>query len=97
MEEAIINDESILLIDSHHGIYIPHLFWTHHRNELNGFSHEEMAMFNEDLKSPDEENYWDSWEDILNRGEIERDKKKYILHHEEDLWLILKDSTQENS
>ena len=97
MDEAIINEESILLIDSHHGIYIPHLFWTRHNHELEGFTIEDMAMFNEDLKSPDEENYWESWEEILNRGEVTRDKKKYILHHEEDLWLIPKNSTKENS
>jgi hypothetical protein len=96
MEETI-NDESILLIDGHHGIYIPHLFWTNYKHQLEGFTDEEMAILDKDLRSPDEEHYWEAWEEVLDNGTVVIDKKKYTLYQNDDLWLIPQNSTKEDS
>ena len=76
------NDSLILLVDSHHGIYIPQIFSEQFADLLTT----EQAK---DLSNPDNEFYWEAWEDVLSNIQVE-DKKgnKYNIFQSEDLWAI---------
>lgn len=71
-----------LLIDGHHGVYIPKLF-------ADMFPEHLFFEEREILKSgPDNETYWQIWEDVLDREFIHPVEGKGTLYQDEDLWLI---------
>jgi hypothetical protein len=77
---------SILLIDSHNGIYVPHVF-------LNNWSkfvidRDKMVPYLEDLQDVGGEYYWDSWEYILDNAKLKMQNKEYVLRQNEDVWAI---------
>ena len=73
-----------LLIDGHHGIYIPYLFCSHYAAQFQGIDQEDI----ETCLDIENEFYWDSWSNILDNAYIVRDGKKYILWQDTDLFLI---------
>ena len=84
-------DCELLLSDSH-GIYIPKL-WC---DELS--SEEEAERFSVSWDSvlvcqsgPDEELYWDAWQEILDSAEWEEDGVEWRLHQSADLWRVRAD------
>lgn len=81
-------DCELLLSDSH-GVYIPK-FWC---DELS--SEEEAERFSVSWDSvlvcqsgPDEELYWDAWQEILDSAEWEEDGVEWRLHQSGDLWKV---------
>jgi len=52
-----------LIMDGHHGQYIPQLFATViHPSQVNDEAKEDLQAL---LLGPDEEGYWDAWERVL--------------------------------
>ena len=70
-----------LLIDSHHGVYIPKFFAES--------EHGKLLTDNErkELSNPESEHYWDTWDDVLN-STFTINGVECILWHDEDLWAI---------
>ena len=78
--------EPILLLDGHHGVYIPQIFAGFELlgNVKTPLTQEEKN----DLKSPDNELYWDTWYNLLTNFEITIDGVDYYLYQDDDLWLM---------
>jgi hypothetical protein len=73
---------AVLLIDSHHGQYIPQLF----ADKFGQFI--ENEAYNADLLSPDGEFYWESWEYVLDNTTIQIEGKPYTLYQDGDLFAL---------
>jgi hypothetical protein len=78
-------DNVVLLLSDARGIMIP-------RDFVEQFSVEKFTGITEwaieTCKNPDNEGYWDAWDDILNNARYTEDGKEYSLHQDGDLWLI---------
>ena len=87
----------ILLFGGAYGVYIPQMFaeqchpegtywrWNYQRDR-------------EDLRNPENENYWEAWEDVLNEAYYidPANGIKYVLHQDDDLWAIQDGYSYEN-
>lgn len=84
-----IEKKAILIRDSHHGVYIPHIvteaFINDERFDWSDVSDESVKTL---LNGCDEEFYWESWEDVLNNLKIEVDGEPYHMIQNQDVWLI---------
>ena len=78
MEE--LPDNAEFLIGSGFGVYIPQMFAATFRSQLS----ERQAQGLSDPENPD---YWDTWDQVLNKTFTIRGKS-YTLWHSEDLWAI---------
>ncbi|AQW88558.1 hypothetical protein pEaSNUABM50_00031 [Erwinia phage pEa_SNUABM_50] len=74
-----------LLCDSHHGVYIPQIMI--HRLKDNGWRNIPLNAV-EVLSHPDNEDYWDTWNQVLDNAEWhdEYTTQVFKLHHDGDLW-----------
>lgn len=83
-------ESAILLVDSHHGIYVPQIFAQLEFNHpLEGVSAEDIEILS---SGPDSEYYLDTWEAVGSNAVITSDEgTRYRLHQDEDLWLIPED------
>ena len=84
-----IAKKAVLLIDSHHGIYIPQIFAEMYESSPNvnwdDISKDDIKI----LKDPDHEWYWEVWDSVLNNVTITDDNGVvHTLHNNEDLWAI---------
>jgi hypothetical protein len=89
MKKTIEND-AILIADSHHGQYIPQLVV---EGELNNPNWNWTKCNKEDidvvLDGVENEFYWDAWCDIEDSVEItDNEGTKYFLIFNEDLWAV---------
>jgi hypothetical protein len=85
MQEYDMEPTRELLLDSHHGIYIPQLFSEMTISE-DVVSEEQKNILKE---GPDNEYYWDVWTEVLDNAEIVHDNKVWRLEQEEgDLWAV---------
>jgi hypothetical protein len=73
-----------LMVDNHHGIYIPQIFAETVRRELfaDSISAEDYAILE---AGPDHENYWDAWDAVLMSAETEDGTS---LYQDGDLWAV---------
>jgi hypothetical protein len=82
----------ILLIDSNRGVYIPKQFTEIYGSELpKNASNEKkvnlmLALL--DLHFPENENYWSSWEYVLDNFTLTFEGTEYYLYQESDLWAV---------
>ena len=80
-----------LLLDDHHGIYIPQLFAEQFGDDADdvaqkwGVSAENVNIL---LQGPDAEGYWDAWDMILNVAERTVNGKTYTLFQDGALWAV---------
>jgi hypothetical protein len=79
---------AILLVGSGFGIYVPQAFIESHESEIAWPDDSRIDETLLDLKSPDNELYWESWTYILDNCKLILDKKVYVLYQNEDLWAI---------
>jgi len=86
LEQAYENGQIQLLISDASGIYIPQEFarsYVVQEASLDG----DMEIC---AAGPDEEYYWESWENILNHGTIMGTSgKAWTLMQDGDLWAIV--------
>ncbi len=83
-ETETILDNAVLLVDGHYGIYIPQIF-------AEQFPRSITRQQKEDLSDPNNEFYWEAWEDVLNEATVWINDKPYYLLQEDDLWAIPKE------
>ena len=99
-----IEEKAILIRDSHHGVYIPHLvanefapcgnspYSSGHFNGFRKFTFDWSDVAEESVKillnGCDEEFYWEAWEDVLDNLKIEIDGEPYRMIQNQDVWLI---------
>ena len=89
-QKKAITNEPVLLVDCHHGIYIPNIFM----QEINNGSYKvknlsEISELFTDLASPENDFYWESWEDMLNNCIlIDLKGNEYTLWQNDDLWAV---------
>lgn len=85
-----------LLLSDARGIYIPRDFYEDFDLDKWNLKAEELT----ELSDLENENYWDTWEYVLNNAYFVIDGKKYTLYQEGDLLAIaydhLSDDEKEN-
>jgi len=73
-----------LLVDSHHGVYVPQIFAQ--MVQADQIEADDKSIL---LEGPENEDYWETWEDVLNYCELtDQDGNKFTLHHDFDLWAV---------
>lgn len=78
-------ENSIMVVDSHHGVYQPKIFVECYRHLITGVSKDTLS----ELTSPDNEHYWEAWEDLLNTATVTSTcGKSYRVEQIEDVWLV---------
>ena len=82
---------AVLLVGSAFGVYIPQAFVEKYEKSIGWPDDSRIDETLLDLKSPDNEFYWESWEYVLDNCKLLLDKKAYVLYHHEDLWAIPED------
>lgn len=84
-----IENEAILIADSHHGIYIPQLVVKSQlNNPLWDWSEVEKEYVQSVINGPDDEFYWDAWDVIESNVIINYNGEKYFLVMNEGLWAV---------
>lgn len=88
-----MTENSILLLDSNRGVYIPHQFG----NMMRGYTRsninevfEEMLIL-EEGNPHDTEHYWEAWDKVLNEFWFERPSgERFELYQSDhgDLWAV---------
>lgn len=73
-----------LLIDSHHGVYIPQLFAQHCAHEWIGISPDNLGIM---IHGPDHEYYFEAWDMVLNNAR-HKSLPWLTLYQDGDLWAI---------
>lgn len=77
---------SQLFLDSNRGVYIPRDFAVMvERSNVSGVSADDWDTLE---LGPEEEWYWEAWENVLNNAVIEDGGVFFNLHHDGDLWLV---------
>ena len=84
-----IAEQAVLLLDSHHGVYIPQLAVKYYSQEPNwdwsNVSEEDIQSL---LNGVEDENYWEAWEQVLDNVTFDVDDVRYIIVQNEDLWAV---------
>jgi hypothetical protein len=67
MDETMMDYYPMLLVDGHHGQYVPQVFAEQFNNRMWG-----LEEFDPDyqtiLKGPDEEFYWECWDAVMDKA-----------------------------
>lgn len=84
----------LILLDTR-GIYIPRDFVCDDWNEIDHEHCEAWGVKTKDaeiLQNPDNEGYWDTWNNVLNYAEFtDSEGNKFKLYQDGDLWGICYD------
>lgn len=84
-------EDSVLLFDENRGVYIPQNFVNETGNSIEEVA-EKWHLNIDDLKilvnGPDDEMYWDAWDNVLRDAWTIHEGKKYTLHQDGDLWAV---------
>lgn len=75
-----------LLVDNFRGIYVPLSFAKGYDLKQFGFSDEKIKELKSDLSSPENEFYWEAWEDVLDNA-VTKDGET-LFQHDGNLWLV---------
>ena len=75
-----------LLIDSNRGVFVAQSFAANYNYLDHNIKADDLAIL---LEGPENEDYWETWEDVLNYCELtDQDGNKFTLHHDSDLWAV---------
>ena len=78
----------IHLLNSARGVYIPQNFCEGFDLPSWGLDPESWAV-KTCLSGPETDDYWDAWEEILNKAVCkDSDGNEYTLHQDGDLWAV---------
>ena len=77
-----------LLVDSHHGIYVPKVFVENYDLKEFGFNDDDIAYFKKAFSDPSSDDYFDAYEE-MERKAITKDGST-ITTADGDLWLVPK-------
>lgn len=81
--------DRILVVDSHHGIYCPKIFSEMFKEDLTPDVVAELA-------NPDNEFYWEVWDETLDGFSITLEGVDYVAEQDEDVWLVPRDRVQDD-
>ncbi len=82
---------SELLVDDHHGIYVPQVFFTKFDVTKWGLTLEDV------VKHPEDEAYWENWDAVLNKAKQVVNGRTYHLEQDGDLWArAYEEATEED-
>lgn len=87
-------DSWILAVDCHHGVYIPKVFvecYAHHLDMDDKEIAFCVSIIREGPDDPDNDFYWEAWDELMSRVSITIEGVKYSLHQDDDLWLVPED------
>ncbi len=74
------------LVDSHHGTYVPQAFVELYDPEAWHVKKDNLEVM---LSGPDDENYWEAWDEILNFSYFIQDGVEYrLVQREGDVFAI---------
>lgn len=73
-----------LLVDSAHGIYVPQSFAVRYEG-WQGITPEDMTILR---AGPDNAEYWDTWDSVLQDAFYMLEGRKFYLYHDGDLWAV---------
>jgi hypothetical protein len=75
-----------LLVDGHHGVYVPQVFAeTVNLQQFSGIRDEDLQTV---LTGPDANAYYDAWANILDSAElIDHQGHRWLLHQDGDIWM----------
>lgn len=76
--------EPQILISGSYGVYIPNAFVENFDLQEFGISKEDEKEYKEMLSDPQNEGYWDAWDDLMREAKT---KDGSYLWHDDDLWL----------
>lgn len=82
--------EPILVVIDTHGIYIPQIFAKTCRESFYGVLDAEWDIL---LEGPDHEEYWDTWDSVINNAKAY--ETDWVLYQDGDLWLVPPDYDHE--
>ncbi len=90
-DEMEFPDGSQLLFDGNRGVYIPQNFAEEIKRDC--VSHVSAEQWTVLEGGPDQECYWDVWDEVENNAVITDPvtKVNYILYQDGDVWLIPKE------
>jgi hypothetical protein len=90
MNQGNINENAILLADSHHGIYIPKIIAEDIiSGNLKVTNKEDILWGLSELGDPDNEHYWEAWEDLCNNAVlVDKTGNEYYIYQDDDVWAI---------
>ena len=84
-----IENRVMLLADSHHGVYIPQFTVKDHLNhpawDWSEVSQDDVQAV---LAGPDNDWYWEAWENVMNSVKVRSQGTEYVIVYNEDLWLV---------
>lgn len=82
-----MTQNSILLVGSSFGIYVPSAFIEHYKDQIINRRElrEEIRVIE---NGHDDENYWEAFDDILSKAKLKVKGKIHLLHSDGDLWAI---------
>ncbi len=74
-----------LLVDSHHGVYVPSVFAKHYETDKWGISEADAALLRGPVDACDW--YWDVWVSVLDLAEHkDANGRVWKLYQDGDLW-----------
>jgi hypothetical protein len=84
---------AVLLIDNHHGVYIPQIFGQDLKNNcyrIANFADIDQEDIDILCAGPDHEFYWESWEYILDNIVLLglKDVRHCLYQNDGDLWAV---------
>jgi hypothetical protein len=80
-----------LVVDCHHGIYIPQVFARTYglpENFTNWDEIKEDIEFLQAEDSVDKEEYFDVWSDVIDTAKLTVSGNEYYLYTNDDLWAV---------
>lgn len=87
-----IENDAVLLCDSHHGVYMPQIVMQNEINnehwDFSGVSQQNIDLLLKE-NSQEDEWYWEAWQDVENNTIIiDEDGTRYYIVCNEDYWLV---------
>lgn len=81
--------ETLLILDSARGVYIPQAFARKFKDFLGTWTNVDLDALDVLFEGPEHEWYWESWQTICDNAEyLGADGVKYTLYQDGDVWLV---------
>lgn len=77
--------ETVLLVDSRHGIYVPQAFAENFDLSVWGVSDSDREILE---AGPDHPDYWEAWDDVLQYASHTNEEGTWYLEQDGDLWAV---------
>ena len=87
------NDWIEVVVDGGYGVYAPQVFIEKYQSRLHGVDVDDIISL---LNGPEDEWYWEAWENVLDNGVLEDDDgNKWRIYQDQDIFIIRHDVPDE--